>query len=1395
MIKIYNKFVVFVLLSSVSSVFSNPTDPQIAHGNVSIYKQGNNALHVAASDKSIVNWQNFSIKANEITKFIQPSASAAVLNRVVGQNISEILGTLEANGHVYLINPSGIIFGKDAIVNTAAFTASTLDVLDESFFKDHQLTFTGETKAKIINHGNIIATIGDVALLSYQVENLGSIKASNGNASIICAEQILLSPKDGNKFLIKTKKIDGETDVGILNKGNIEAIKVELQADGNPYALAIKHKGTINSFDLEKKDGRVLIIAQEGTSHITGSITCKNEDGTGGEVQLLGKNVGVFEKAKIDVSAKNGQGVVLVGGDFQGQNSAIPNSEAIFIGPEVEISADCLEEGNGGKIICWSNEATKFYGTVSAKGGKVLGDGGLIEISGKSLDYKPAIPPSTSAVNGKTGQLLLDPTNVIISAAATVPGTFTPAPNFSPLVPAVSQNLDVVDVQNSLLANHTTISTIADVGGGGGNITISTPLVWNTANNLIMDTSAVNGTINVNSTITSNVNGGSLLLTSGNGTITVASAITTNGAGNLVFYSVNGKIDVNSTVSSTNTGQITFNSSGTGDINVNNSVLSTGSGDINFTINDGTISINNSTSGVPVDVQTNTANINVTNTGTAATNCLEVHGGNALNTYGKVEVQNTGDLIINANGRSILLEPGAATFTYAYLHNTGSGEIRINNCLDLSLKAKINDNSNILVTNNQFVYTGTGHLHLDATGGGPNIPILIKAASIDIDSNQITLDGGDNAGGNNRAYFESTSGIIDLRTTGSVILNGGTASTTNSAYILSAGMLQSGGLGSLSLFAQDSNCFFQSNGMLLLNVHGDVILQGGTTTGSAYFVTGAGNPQFSVAAGNDFILNAGTGTGTSAYISNYSFGTVSGRNIIIRGGPSGTNNSAFISGPATFNSLLRGGSISFIGGISPAFTNSAYFHTTSGTNLTIEATNGNISLTGGKHINNAAYIQVDTANVTILSSGNLQLIADLSSAKINAPNLFQIGSSSSPIGTLSLTGGHNGAGFSEAVIDSSVNLSIYCGNIQMLGGSNFNNNGAYLQTTGSLNIPIAGDISLQANQVQAGILSNGDLTIGSLANPIGTLTMLGGSGAGSSIPRLQSILGRLSLYARDANVTAGIGAATNTAEIWSGLEMNLNFQGLVRFIGSAAAHVDLWAIDGPITLETQDTFRFIGDVLVHNGGVGPHEILAIAGNDISLESNFGLDPLFDNTTNGGAVTFVVDNLYPDPGVGSGAFLFQAGNLQTNNGPIKVYTSTRELNTITGTFNGANYIAGPEFVDSATEMWNHWYPNSPGGFPYTIYYKKLVLEAHNAMDRAFSAFAEMKRDLHNFHEYTGRYLTFEKMHEKRSGFIRSLKDKFVKFSTGKKDKIPENVKSVKYFLRQRDQERRYPENEL
>src|SRR6202044_2422070 len=125
-----------------AAVNALPTDGTVTAGTGRI-TQGGNALTVTQQSQNLsLNWQSFNIGRQSTVDFVQPDAGAIAVNRIADTNGSQILGRLNANGQVFLINPNGVLFGQGAQVNVGGLVASTLEVADGSLGTD-TVNFSG----------------------------------------------------------------------------------------------------------------------------------------------------------------------------------------------------------------------------------------------------------------------------------------------------------------------------------------------------------------------------------------------------------------------------------------------------------------------------------------------------------------------------------------------------------------------------------------------------------------------------------------------------------------------------------------------------------------------------------------------------------------------------------------------------------------------------------------------------------------------------------------------------------------------------------------------------------------------------------------------------------------------------------------------------------------------------------------------------------------------------------------------------------------------------------------------------------------------------------------------------------------------------------------------------
>jgi filamentous hemagglutinin family protein len=182
---------VFLLSPHVYSA-SLPSDGVVTSGSGAISQQGNTLNITQNSNKMVIDWQSFSVGKDNTVNFIQPSASSIALNRVVGNDVSNIQGAINANGQVFLINPNGVLFSTTAQVNVGGLVASTRNISNEHF-NAHDFKFEGSNSSAIINQGNIkTADGGYVVMISAKIENTGTINAHAGTVALASGKMVTL---------------------------------------------------------------------------------------------------------------------------------------------------------------------------------------------------------------------------------------------------------------------------------------------------------------------------------------------------------------------------------------------------------------------------------------------------------------------------------------------------------------------------------------------------------------------------------------------------------------------------------------------------------------------------------------------------------------------------------------------------------------------------------------------------------------------------------------------------------------------------------------------------------------------------------------------------------------------------------------------------------------------------------------------------------------------------------------------------------------------------------------------------------------------------------------------------------------------------------------------------
>lgn len=257
-----------------------PTGGTIAAGTGSIGTSGSTMTVTQTSNQLITNWNSFSIGSGATVNFVQPGASSMALNRVTGQDPSQILGNLNANGQVFLINPNGVAIGTSGRVQTGAFVASTLGITDSKFLA-HDFNFTG-SGGSITNAGEISGAV--VALIAPTVRNSGTI---TGDTALAAGTDVLLDFDGDGLISVEVKASTMEAlaeNSGLIKADGGSAI---LTAKGASEAKKgiVNNTGTVEAKAIGSRNGRILLLGSDETN-ASGSLKAKFVETSAKKVKL-----------------------------------------------------------------------------------------------------------------------------------------------------------------------------------------------------------------------------------------------------------------------------------------------------------------------------------------------------------------------------------------------------------------------------------------------------------------------------------------------------------------------------------------------------------------------------------------------------------------------------------------------------------------------------------------------------------------------------------------------------------------------------------------------------------------------------------------------------------------------------------------------------------------------------------------------------------------------------------------------------------------------------------------------------------------------------------------------------------------------------------------------------
>lgn len=334
------RFLIIAILG-IGGLSAHPKNPIVREGKADF--EWGERLVVEVKDRTVIDWTDFSVEELETVHFILPSSQSTVLNRVAGGDPSLLLGRIESNGCVMIMNRAGILIGEKGTIDMQAFYATSLDVLDPILWQRGELRAKERARGMIVNQG-VIRT-ADLCFLGYEVQNHGAIKAEN--VAIVGAREAIVFQ---DPFRVQTANLST----------NIYEDLWPSSHEDLPYSSPVLFVCPLNM------PGPTVI-----------------EDGAirSSSIVLLADYIEVKRRSILDASGENGGSIWIGGGcglsDWRG---------ARIVRIDGTLKADGRRAGN---ILACSEGAIRFYGSISARG---IDNEGSIGLLGKVyIDCKGAV--------------------------------------------------------------------------------------------------------------------------------------------------------------------------------------------------------------------------------------------------------------------------------------------------------------------------------------------------------------------------------------------------------------------------------------------------------------------------------------------------------------------------------------------------------------------------------------------------------------------------------------------------------------------------------------------------------------------------------------------------------------------------------------------------------------------------------------------------------------------------------------------------------------------------------------------------------------------------------------------------------------------------------------------
>ncbi|MBN4003847.1 S-layer family protein [Nostoc sp. LPT] len=434
-------------------------------------------------------FREFNVGESQRVYFANPTGISNILTRVTGSNISNILGTLGVNGgaNLFLINPNGILFGKNARLDVAgSFVGSTAN----SFVFGNGLEFSAtnpQTPSSLL-------TVNPSALLFNQLQ-AGRIE--NRSIAPVGDNIFGLQVPDGQSLLL----VGGDV---AINEGQLNALggRVELAGIAGEGTVGLNVDG--NNLSLIVPDG----VAKADISLSNQALVSTSGEG-GGAIQVWGKGVTVNGGSKIEASTL---------GALPGKGLSVNASESVQVvgesptGIRSGLFAETFGTGEAGNLTINTRQLQILAGGKISSGTYNAGAAGdltvnaseSVQVAGLTVSGQfgsNLFTQSSSGATGEGGKLTINTSRLLVENGGQVSVSTSGEGVAGNLTVNAPESVQIIGIPDNPYLSYTRIFAASNGVGDAGDITINTRqlLIQNGAG-IITDNEGkgVGGSITVN---------------------------------------------------------------------------------------------------------------------------------------------------------------------------------------------------------------------------------------------------------------------------------------------------------------------------------------------------------------------------------------------------------------------------------------------------------------------------------------------------------------------------------------------------------------------------------------------------------------------------------------------------------------------------------------------------------------------------------------------------------------------------------------------------------------------------------------------------------------------------------------------------------------------------------